>query len=132
MGGLTPENTHAQKQAYDECAKIAPYMVGDYFPLTPYSRQHDQWIAWQFDGQETGGVVQAFRRSANQVTAMTFPLKGLHPKTQYEITNFDLEGLMKASGKDLMEKGLRVEITDKPGSAVIVYKPLKGSSNRRS
>jgi hypothetical protein len=106
-------------------------MLGDYFPLTPYSRQHDQWIAWQFDRQETGGVVQAFRRSANQVTTMTFPLRGLNPKMQYEIQNFDVESLTKASGKDLMGKGLRVEITDKPGSAVIVYKPLKGSSNSR-
>jgi hypothetical protein len=28
----------------------------------------------------------------------------------------------KVSGKDLMEKGLPVEIQDKPGAAVIVYK----------
>jgi alpha-galactosidase len=123
MGNLTTENTHSQKQAYDECGKIAPYLMGDYFPLTPYSREHDQWIAWQFHRHELdGGAVQAFRRKANQTASMTFRLHGLDPAAQYEATNFDIEGSRTASGKDLMESGLKVEIKDAPGSAVIVYK----------
>ncbi|MGO8732670.1 MAG: alpha-galactosidase [Terriglobia bacterium] len=122
MGGLTPDNAAAQAKAYRECSKIAPYMLGDYFPLTPYSLQLEPWIAWQFHRQELGGgVVQAFRRNASQVASMTFRLNGLDPAAQYEITNFDAEGPAKASGKELMEKGLTVEIEDKPGAAVIVY-----------
>jgi alpha-galactosidase len=122
MGRLTPENAEAQKKAYGECSKIAPYMLGDYFPLTPYSLELDQWIAWQFDRKELdGGVVQAFRRNASPVASMTFHLNGLNPAAQYEVTNFDAKGSTKASGRDLMEKGLTVEIKDKPGAAVIVY-----------
>jgi alpha-galactosidase len=122
MGGLKPDNAAAQAKAYRECSKIAPYMLGDYFPLTPYSLKLEQWIAWQFHRQELGGgVVQAFRRNASEVASMTFRLNGLDPATQYEITNFDAEGPAKASGKELMEQGLTVEIEDKPGAAVIVY-----------
>jgi alpha-galactosidase len=122
MGRLTPDNAAAQAKAYRECGKIAPYMLGDYFPLTPYSLQLEQWIAWQFHRQELGGgLVQAFRRNASQMASMTFRLNGLDPAAQYEITNFDAEGPAKASGKELMEKGLTVEIEDKPGAAVIVY-----------
>jgi hypothetical protein len=43
----------------------------------------------------------------------------------YEVTNFDVEGATKVCGKDLMEKGLTVEIADKPGAAVIVYRRAK-------
>lgn len=35
---------------------------GDYYPLTPYSRANDVWIAWQFHRSELDtGMVQAFR-----------------------------------------------------------------------
>jgi alpha-galactosidase len=64
MGGLAPENIAAQQKAYTECRKIAPAMLyGDYYPLTPYNRQTDQWIAWQFNQPDQGdGMIQAFRR----------------------------------------------------------------------
>jgi alpha-galactosidase len=100
-------------------------MLGDYYPLTPYSLQLDQWIAWQFDRPEQGdGAIQAFRRDHNEETTMTFRLFGLDPAAQYQITNLDLEGSTKVSGKNLMEEGLTVEIKDKPGSALIVYKKV--------
>ena len=57
-----------------------PYMLGDYYPLTPYSLQLDHWIAWQFNRPETGdGVVQAFRRSKCDGPAMTFRLQRARP-----------------------------------------------------
>ena len=111
------------KAAFDECRKIAPMMLADYYPLTPYSLQLDQWIAWQFDRPEEGdGVVQAFRRDRCNEAVQTYRLRGLDPAAAYEITNFDVTGSIRSSGKDLMEKGLAVEIRDQPGAAVIVYK----------
>lgn len=127
MGGLSPENTAAQQKAYSECRKIAPDMLfGDYYPLTPYSLQHDQWIAWQFNRPEQGmGVIQVFRRDNCGESEKVFCLYGLNPDDQYEITNFDVEGSMKFSGKELMSKGLTVEIKDKPGSAIISYQKIE-------
>ena len=116
-------NAQAQKQAYTECRKVAPYMLGDYYPLTPYSLELDQWIAWQFNRSEEGdGLVQVFRRSANQETSQTYRLSGLDPAAQYELTNFDVEGTTSYGGGELMEKGLSIVLMDCPGSAVIVYK----------
>lgn len=124
MVGLSPENTAAQQQAYAECRKIAPCLLfGDYYPLTPYSLQLDQWIAWQFDRPEEGeGVIQAFRRENCEESTSTFRLSGLDPAAQYELTDFDIEGATRLSGKDLTDKGLTVAIKDKPGAAVIAYK----------
>ena len=126
MGGLTAENTLAQRRAYAECAKIAPCMLGDYYPLTPYSLQPDQWIAWQFNRPEqANGVVQAFRRDKSEEPTKTLRLSGVDPTAQYELTDFDVEGTTRVSGKDLMEKGLVVELKSKPGAAVIAYRRLR-------
>ena len=119
-----PENIGAMRRAYAECRRIAPMMLeGDYYPLTPYSLARDQWIAWQFNRPAQGdGVVQAFRRADCAEDAQTFRLRGLDPTATYEVTNFDVDGATRVSGKELMKKGLTVEIQHKPGAAVIVYK----------
>jgi alpha-galactosidase len=111
---------------YDECRKVAPMMLGDYYPLTPYTLQLDKWIAWQFDRPEQGeGMIQAFRRINCDSKIMTFRLSGLNPAARYEVTNFDLENSTKISGRELIERGVTIEINDKPGAAVITYKVLK-------
>ncbi|MFC1462498.1 GH36 C-terminal domain-containing protein, partial [Verrucomicrobiota bacterium] len=121
--GAEDQDLKTIKTYYDECRKVAPLMLADYHPLTPYNLQLDQWIAWQFNRPEQGdGVIQAFRRDKCEDTTMTFHLGGLDPAAQYELTNFDVEGATRVSGKKLMDKGLTVEIKDKPGAAVITYK----------
>ena len=123
MGELTAANTAAQQKAYGECRRVGPLMLADYYPLTTYSLLLDQWIAWQFNRPEQGdGVVQAFRRLNCSEAALALRLRGLDPDSTYEVTNFDVAGATRIPGKDLMEKGLTVEIKDKPGAAVILYK----------
>ncbi|MEI6150375.1 MAG: alpha-galactosidase [bacterium] len=124
-----PKNLDRMRQAYVECRKIAPMMLeGDYYPLTPYSLAANRWIAWQFNRPETGdGVVQAFRRKDCGEAAQSFRLRGLDPAATYEVTNFDVAGSTKVSGQDLMEKGLTVEIKDKPGAAVVTYRSREDS-----
>jgi hypothetical protein len=51
-------------------------------------------------------------------------LKGLIRSAKYEVTDLDGGAPKRMSGKDLMEQGLTVDIKDKPGSAVILYKRL--------
>ena len=124
MGGLAPENTAAQQKAYTECRKVAPMMLfGDYHPLTPYSLELDQWMAWQFNRAVPGdGMVQAFRRPACQESSKTFRLSGLDPDAQYEVQDFDDSGTRTFTGKKLMDNGLTVEIKDKPGAGLVVYR----------
>ncbi|MCJ7738105.1 MAG: GH36 C-terminal domain-containing protein, partial [Anaerolineae bacterium] len=95
---------------------------GDYYPLTTHNRQLDRWIAWQFNRPEQGdGTIQAFRREECDEPAKSFRLGGLDLIAQYDVRNLDVDGSTRISGKDLMENGLAVEITDKPGAAVILY-----------
>ena len=106
--------------------QAAPFFLEDYYPLTDYSTAQDSWMAWQFDRPEQGdGLVQAFRRDKCDEPVKTFSLRGLNPSAQYEVTNVDVQGSTKVTGRELIEKGLRVEIKGKPGAALITYKELK-------
>jgi alpha-galactosidase len=127
MGRLTPENTAAQQQAYAECRQIAPLMLfGDYYPLTPYSLQLDQWIAWQFNRPKEGdGVVQAFRRPKSAVSDMKFMLQGLDSTARYSVKNLDTSDIVEITGKELMKEGLLITLHKQPDSALIVYRKLK-------
>jgi alpha-galactosidase len=124
--GFTPATAAIHREAYEECVRIAPLMLADYHPLTPYSRQADGWIAWQFNRPERGdGVVQAFRRGECTKAMMNFRLSGLDPKARYAITNFDLDATEMLSGDELLKKGLTLEIKDKPGAAIVMYRFAK-------
>lgn len=114
------------KRAYEECRQIAPYMLGDYYPLTDYTLQPTDWIAWQFDRPEAGGgVIQAFRRDKNEAPVQVFRLRALVPSAKYEVTDLDEGWLRRMTGKELMNDGLAVEINSKPSAAVIFYHKTK-------
>ena len=111
------------KRAYEECRRAAPFMLGDFFPLTPYSLSPRDWIAWQFDCPEKGGgLIQAFRREQNEAATRVLFLKNLEASAKYELVNFDLGTPQIHTGKILMRDGLQVAIDKKPGAVVILYR----------
>lgn len=115
-------NYELARRLFVQLKRIGPNYLGDFYPFTPYSLASDVWMAWQYHRPEAGeGMVQAFRRDKCEKQTETFRLSGLDPAAQYELTTFDAEGKTRASGKELMEKGLAIEIEDKPGAAVVSY-----------
>ena len=106
--------------------QIAEYYYADYYPLVGYSTRTDTWVAWQFDRPEhSDGLVQVFRRPDSPFEVARFRLHGLDPSSQYEVANLDVPGTQQMTGQELMEKGLLVEIRDRPGSAVLRYERRK-------
>jgi alpha-galactosidase len=106
----------------DEWRQVAGLMLGDYYPLTPYSLDETRWIAWQFHAPDQhAGFIQAFRRSQNVEPTATLRPRGLRPKAHYLLTDFDSGISRSMSGMELLQQGLPVEIRAKPGSTVIRY-----------
>lgn len=106
--------------------QINKYYYGDFYPLTPWSRENNVWIGWQYDVPESGeGMVQMFRRSESNIDKITVKLRGLESKAQYAVRNVDSDKDTVISGYDLIERGLSIEIPAKPGVAVITYKKVK-------
>jgi alpha-galactosidase len=108
-----------------EARLAAAYYCGDYYPLTPYSICEEDWLAWQFHRPESqDGLVEAFRRPRNRQASAAFKLRGLDPRAVYEITDFDREDPIRATGRKLMEQGLRVTASRRPYAATLTYKRL--------
>jgi len=115
----------------NEYGSIRHLFCGDFYPLTPYSVSKDVWMAWQFNRPDLGeGLVQAFRRSESDVLACQFRLRELEPETQYELTHFDVPKTAQMTGRELMEKGVEVEVKNSPGAVIITYKRVKSNCIR--
>ncbi len=113
----------AYRRLEDDWRNVAPYMLGDYYPLTPYSLDEEHWIAWQFHRTDlNGGVVQAFRRSNSIYESARLRLRGLEPAARYVVSNLDEPGTQEMSGKDLAEVGLPLAIHDRPGAVILRYR----------
>jgi alpha-galactosidase len=107
----------------DEFLAVRHCFYGDYYPLTPYSLAPEAWIAWQFDRPDLGeGLVQAFRRPESDVLTVQHRLRGLVPDARYELSSVDLPETTTMTGRELMEEGLPVTITDRPEAVVISYR----------
>ena len=114
------------RRLVEQWRQVAPCFLGDYYPLTPYTLEEGQWIAWQYDRPEQGdGMVQAFRRERNEESERTFHLLGLDPATLYQVMDLNAGTSQKATGKELMEQGLKIGIPTKPGAALIKYRRLQ-------
>ena len=101
-------------------------MLGDYYPLTPYSLANDAWIGWQFDRPEEGdGMIQVFRRGDSIYRQADLKLRGLDADKDYAVTDLDTNRVTRTKGRELMEQGLTIEIARKPGASLLAYKVEK-------
>lgn len=106
--------------------RVAPFFYGDYYPLTPYSREEYVWIAWQFDRPDlASGVLQAFRRAESPYESARFKLRGLDPEASYRVINLDEEGAAVMSGRELTEAGLLMTMKQQPQAVIIVYERVQ-------
>jgi len=112
----------AMRRLIAQWRKLAPFYFGDYYPLTPYTNSASAWMAWQFHRPEADdGMIQAFRRPDCINHSATFPLHALDANAQYLVADLNAESPQTLTGQDLMQDGLRIDIPDKPGVAVIAY-----------
>jgi alpha-galactosidase len=113
----------ALRRLIGQWRQIAPNYYGDFYPLTTWTRDGTVWMAWQFDRPETGeGMVQAFRRHESDYESARLRLSGLDPQAHYRISNLVTGEQQSHTGRDLLDKGLLVTITDKPGTALLTYR----------
>jgi len=111
-------------RGYTEARRIGPLLLGDFYPLTPYSLDKTSWIAWQFHRADLNeGVVQAFRRPDSTSETLTVKLHGLDPQQRYAVENLD-GGKEVRTGAELM-RGYDITLRQGPAAAVLVLKALR-------
>jgi alpha-galactosidase len=117
----------ALRRLVGQWRQISADYYGDFWPLTPWTRDPSLWMAWQFDRPEAGqGLVQAFRRHNSPYESARFKLRGLEPNGRYAVTNLDEPAAQReCTGRELMEQGLPIAILEQPGAAVVSYAKVK-------
>ena len=112
------------RRFYRQWREVARYYWGDYYPLSPYSADRGAWVAWQFHRAALGeGMVQVFRREDSIYEAARVKLRGLDPSATYVVFDIDAPGKeTRITGDALMQRGLRVEVSQQPGAVIYVYR----------
>jgi len=98
--------------------RAAPMLLhGDYYPLTPYSRSGEQWVAWQFDRSEFGeGFLQGIRLAACPQETFTVYPKALDPQAEYLLENTETGEQRRLAGGSLLREGLTVPLPVRGGA----------------
>jgi alpha-galactosidase len=105
---------------------IQPDFLGDYWPLTPYSRSLEAWCAWQFDRPDLGtGHVAGFRRKSCASASLAVRLRGLDPAARYELLDVDSHAQRVVTGRELMTNGIVLEAAAQPAAPLITYRRVE-------
>ena len=112
------------RRLFAEWREMSRFFYGDFYPLTPFSHEESAWIGWQFNSTYSG-VLLAFRRQKAPETLVVKP-SGLDPKTTYVLQVLDRDGgevvsENKATGADLMKKGITLRSAKAPSAIVVEY-----------
>lgn len=113
------------RTSVNQWRQVAPYVLGEFYPLTAYSLADNVWMVWQYNRPERGnGMVQAFRRAGCPDGTVLLKLRGLSPTAHYHLTDLDSHAAQELTGKQLMEDGLTIASTDKPKAVIMEYKSV--------
>ena len=98
--------------------RAAPAMLyGDYYPLTPFSRGANRWVAWQFDRPEaTSGFVQGIRHRECGEDRLTVRLRALDGTAEYILENPETGETLSSTGATLCGAGLTFELPPRSGA----------------
>ncbi|MBO4355890.1 MAG: alpha-galactosidase, partial [Clostridia bacterium] len=108
-----------------EYHKLSSYFGYDYYPLIKPDFEKNTWTAWQYDRPEKNdGVIVVFRKSQSQMCAADLNPGGADADSIYEFES-DTGKQFTLTGKELLEKGLHVELSEKGTSMILYYKKYK-------
>jgi alpha-galactosidase len=106
-----------------EWRSVVDYYFGDFYPLNGFSTADNVWMVWEFNRADLrAGLVQAFRRPNCPYVSAQFKLRDLEPDEHYVVSSRDTEQTVQRTGRELMETGLLVTISEKPGAVLITYR----------
>ena len=125
--GTRPEHPDfaAFRRQLSDHKQVAKFFYGDYFPLTPYSKEQNVWMAWEFfRSSQKDGVIQAFRRENNQHLDVKLRLQGLERSARYEFTDLDSGKKTELKGSDLMDQGLPLYAAAPRTALILTFKEI--------
>jgi alpha-galactosidase len=110
------------KRLLDKYLEVRHLLVGAWYPLLPYSRELDKWMAVEYHRPDLDeGMLLVFRRPESPYSSVQVSLCGLESGAEYELS-FDSAGKkVRARGKDLMNE-LILTLPTRRSSELIHYR----------
>jgi alpha-galactosidase len=122
-----PAAVQALRTHLDRFLRTRRLYAADFHPLTPWSIDPRQWLAFQFHDPIRGeGIVQAFCGDTAARLELRVRLRGLVPGRRYALSNWDApESRPVLKGAALAEPGLLLRATRTNDAIVVEYQPAK-------
>jgi alpha-galactosidase len=99
------------REHLDRYLPLRAIFTADFYPLTPWSDNPAEWLAFQFHDRTKGaGVVQAFCGPSGSARPLRLKFRGLVPEQQYAVTDWDSESSVTVlTGAELADPGLEIQ-----------------------
>ncbi len=110
------------KQLLGRYLEIRHLLIGDWYPLLPYTTEPTEWMASQYHRRDLDeGMILVFRRPESPDPTAVVSLHGLDPQATYELKYDGTGRIRRIKGADLMTE-LRLELPEKHRSDLITYR----------
>ncbi len=110
------------KEYTDRYRAVRHLLIGAWYPLLPYSRGTDDWIASQYHRPDLDeGMILAFRRPESPYTALEVSLHGLDSEATYELSYDSTGAKSLLKGAELISK-FQINIPETGKSELIIYR----------
>lgn len=107
----------------DQYNKVRSYLLKDYYPLLPQSKDLASWNALQFhDPESNAGFVEVFR-GRDKSGSRKIALFGLNVKDVYEFDSPLTGNKLRMSGESAMEEGMSFKLSVM-GAAMLTYRAI--------
>ena len=118
-----PQAVAALRQHLDHYLEVRPLFSKDFYPLTPWSEDPANLLAYQFHDPESGeGIVQAFGGATTNGVPQRLKLRGLDPKRSYTVTDWAACSQVSVlTGADLAESGLPLPAKTRSSACISHY-----------
>lgn len=116
----------AAQKSLAQWRNAAEYFFGDFWPLSAYNIGKDVWMAWQFSlPDRSAGMIQAFRRPDCPYVSAQFKLHALESHAVYSVSDSDAGKTSRLTGRELMNDGLTITISNQPGASLFTYEKVE-------
>ena len=112
------------KKHLERYREIRHLLIGGWYPLLPYSRNHTDWMASQYHRPDLDeGMILIFRRPDSSYQTTEVSLHGLEAEATYELSYESTGAKKRMQGADLMGR-FQVTILGKHQSDLIIYRKV--------
>jgi len=112
------------RQLLDRYRAVRHLLVGAWYPLLPYSRSLEDWMASQYHRPDLNeGLILVFRRAESPYGTVELALHDLDPSATYEVSYDSTATKERRKGAALMDQ-LQLALPKKHQSELIVYRKI--------